>query len=210
MIDIVKESCVQTLDEALLAQQNGADRIELCSRLDLDGLTPRKDLIKSVKSRLTIPIKVMIRPREGDFIYNDQELSQMKDDILFCNSLNVSGVVFGVLNKENSIDTESIRALSNIADGPDITFHKAIDEVNSIISELDALKNIPKVSSILTSGGADNAKSGSAVIKKMIDRVAGRMIIIAAGNITKQNLKEIHSIIGAEEYHGRKIVDISK
>ena len=210
MIDIVKESCVQTLDEALLAQQNGADKIELCSRLDLDGLTPSRDLIESVKSRLTIPIKVMIRPREGDFIYNDQELSQMKDDILFCNSLNVSGVVFGVLNKENSIDTESIRALSDIADGLDITFHKAIDEVNSIISELDALKNIPNLSSVLTSGGADNAKSGSTVIKKMIDRVAGRMIIIAAGNITKQNLNEIHSIIGAEEYHGRKIVDISK
>ena len=210
MIDIIKEACVQTLDEALLAQQNGADRIELCSRLDLDGLTPSRDLIRIVESSLTIPIKVMIRPREGDFNYNHQELSQMKDDILFCKSLNISGVVFGILNKENTIDIESTRALLDIAGELDVTFHKAIDQVVSIFSELDTLKNITKVSSILTSGGADNAKSGSTIIKKMIDRVEDKVIIIPAGSITKHNLNEIHSFIGAKEYHGRKIVDISK
>ena len=210
MIDIIKEGCVQTLGEALLAQQNGADRIELCSRLDLDGLTPSRDLIRLVESRLTIPIKVMIRPREGDFNYNDQELSQMKDDILFCKSLNISGVVFGILNKENAIDIESTGALSDIAGELDVTLHKAIDQVVSIFSELDTLKNFTKVSSVLTSGGADNAKSGSVVIKKMMDRVGGRMTIIPAGSITKNNLNDIHSIIGAKEYHGRNIVDISK
>ena len=210
MIDLIKEACVQTLDEALLAQQNGADRIELCSRLDLDGLTPNRNLIRIVESRLTIPIKVMIRPREGNFNYNDQELSQMKDDILFCKSLNISGVVFGMLNKENAIDIESTGALSDIAGELDVTFHKAIDQVVSIFSELDTLKNLTKVSSVLTSGGANNAKSGSVVIKKMIDRVGDKVVIIPAGNITKDNLNKIHSFIGAKEYHGRKIVDISK
>ena len=207
---MIKEACVQTFDEALIAQQNGADRIELCSRLDLDGLTPSRDLIRSVKSKLTIPIKIMIRPRGGDFVYNDQEIEQMKNDILFCNSLKVFGVVFGVLTKENSIDIETSRKLADISSVIDITFHKAIDQVKSIISELDKLKNISNVSSVLTSGGADNAKTGSKLIKTMINKVGDRMVIIPAGKITKQNLNEIHSIIGAKEYHGRKIVDISK
>ena len=210
MINIIKESCVQTLDEALRAEKNGANRIELCSRLDLDGLTPNRELITKVASRVKIPVKVMIRPRSGNFNYTDQEINQMKDDILFCKSLCAFGVVFGILNKKNAIDIESTRALSDIAGRLDVTFHKAIDQVVSIFSQLDTLKNIAKVSSVLTSGGADNAKSGSKIIKKMIDRVEDKVIIIPAGSITKHNLNEIHSFIGAKEYHGRKIVDISK
>ena len=210
MINIIKESCVQTLDEALKAEKNGANRIELCSRLDLDGLTPNRELIIKVSSRIKIPIKVMIRPRAGDFNYTDQEINQMKDDILFCKSLCVFGVVFGMLNKNKSINIEATRALSDIAAGLDVTFHKAIDRVVSIFSELDRLKKNAKISSVLTSGCANNAKSGNVVIKKMIDSVGDRMTIIPAGSITKNNLNEIHSIIGAKEYHGRKIVDISK
>ena len=91
---MIKEACVQTLDEALIAQQNGADRIELCSRLDLDGLTPSRDLIRSVKSKLTIPIKVMIRPRAGNFVYNNQEIEQMKNDILFNLHIKERNVLF--------------------------------------------------------------------------------------------------------------------
>ena len=210
MIDIIKESCVQTLDEALIAEKNGANRIELCSRLDLDGLTPNRELITKVATRIKIPIKVMIRPRSVDFNYTDQEIDKMKDDILFCKSLCVFGVVFGILNKKNSINIEATKTLTDIAAGLDVTFHKAIDRVVSIFSELDRLKKIAKISSVLTSGGANNAKSGSAVIKKMIDSVGDRMAIIPAGSITKNNLNEIHSIIGAKEYHGRNIVDISK
>ena len=209
MIDIVKESCVQTLDEAIRAEKNGANRIELCSRLDLDGLTPNRELITKVASRVKIPIKVMIRPRSGNFNYNDQEINQMKDDILFCKSLCVFGVVFGILNKKNFIDLKSTRFLADISEGLDVTFHKAIDQVVSMFSQLDTLKNIAKVSSVLTSGGADSARSGMKVIKKMIARAGDRLVIIPAGSITRNNLNEIHTFIGAKEYHGRKIVDIS-
>ena len=82
MRDIIKEACVETFDEAILAEKKGADRVELCSRLDLDGLTPERKLIEEVLGSLNIPIKVMIRPRSGNFSYDDQELHKMRDDIL--------------------------------------------------------------------------------------------------------------------------------
>lgn len=209
MNTVIKESCVETLREALTAQKNGADRIELCSRIDLDGLTPSRELIRNVVSELTIPIKVMIRPRDGDFIYSDLELDQMKDDILFCRSVKVTGVVFGVLNEARTIDIESTKILSDVAGEIDITFHKAIDHVSSIFNELDKLIKISKVTSVLTSGGSTNALSGSEIIGNMIERTKGSLTIIPAGSITEKNLKSIHSIIGASEYHGRKIVSIS-
>ena len=72
---LIKESCVETYDEAINAESRGADRIEVCSRLDLDGLTPSKELVKRLVNDLTIPIKVMVRPRSGDFCYNDEEIN---------------------------------------------------------------------------------------------------------------------------------------
>ena len=85
-MNLIKESCVETYDEAMNAEIRGADRIELCSRLDLDGLTPSKELVKRLVSDLTIPLKVMVRPRKGDFCYSNEEINQMHDDILYFKS----------------------------------------------------------------------------------------------------------------------------
>ena len=206
MRDIIKEACVETLDEAILAEKKGADRVELCSRLELDGLTPKRKLVKQVLSALSIPIKIMIRPREGNFSYNDQELNRMKEDILFCKDLNVQGVVFGLLDQNKKIDIENMKYLSDTAGGLGITFHKAIDQTGSIIDEIDRLSAIGSISSILTSGGAFNAQSGSRYLKKLAEKYQDIITIIPAGSITKNNIHELHQKIGAKEYHGRKIV----
>ena len=206
MRNIVKEACVERLDEAILAEKNGANRIELCSRLDLDGLTPHRNMIKDVINSVKIPVKVMIRPRAGNFVYHDHELNVMKDDILYCKRVNVSGIVFGVLKKDKTVDIIATRLLSDIATGLEITFHKAIDEVSSICTELDRLRSIQAVTNILTSGGADSAMEGSDTLKEMVTRYKGQLTIIAAGKITEQNIVKVHELIGAQEYHGRKIV----
>ena len=206
MRNIVKEACVERLDEAILAEKNGANRIELCSRLDLDGLTPHRNMIKDVINSVKIPVKVMIRPRGGNFVYHDQELDVMKDDILYCKRVNVSGIVFGVLKEDKTVDLIVTKLLSDIASGLEITFHKAIDEVSSIFTELDRLKSIQAVTNILTSGGADSAMEGCDTIKEMVNRYKGQLTIIAAGKITEQNIVKVHELTGAEEYHGRKIV----
>ena len=206
MGDIIKEACVETFEEAILAEKKGADRVELCSRLDLDGLTPERKIIEKVLGALSIPIKIMIRPRAGNFSYNDQELNRMKEDILFCKDLNVQGVVFGLLDQNKTIDIEKMKYLSNIADGLEITFHKAIDQVGIIIDEIDRLLAIGSISSILTSGGAFDAQSGSRFLKKLVEKYQDIITIIPAGSITKNNIHKLHHKIGAKEYHGRKIV----
>ena len=206
MRNIVKEACVERLDEAILAEKNGANRIELCSRLDLDGLTPHRNMIKDVINSVKIPVKVMIRPRGGNFVYHDQELDVMKDDILYCKRVNVSGIVLGVLKEDKTVDLIATRLLSDIASGLEITFHKAIDEVSSIFPELDRLRSIQAVTNVLTSGGADSAMEGCDTIKEMVNRYKGQLTIIAAGKITEQNIIKVHQLTGAQEYHGRKIV----
>ncbi len=206
MRDIIKEACVETFEEAILAEKKGADRVELCSQLDLDGLTPERKIIEKVLGALSIPIKIMIRPRAGDFSYNDQELNRMKEDILYCKNLNVQGVVFGILNQNKTIDMENMKYLCDTADDLDITFHKAIDQTDSIIDEIDRLLAIDSISSILTSGGAYNAHAGSSLLKKAVEKYEDIITIIPAGSITKNNIHELHQIIGAKEYHGRKIV----
>ena len=206
MRNIVKEACVERLDEAILAEKNGAQRIELCSRLDLDGLTPHRNMIKDVINSVKIPVKVMIRPRAGNFIYHVQELDIMRDDILYCKRLNVSGVVFGVLKEDKTVDLIATRLLSDVAAGLEITFHKAIDEAGSIFTELERLRSIQAVSNILTSGAADSAMEGSDTLKEMVTRYKSQLTIIAAGKITEQNYMRVHELVGAQEYHGRKIV----
>ena len=206
MRNIVKEACVERLDEAILAEKNGADRIELCSRLDLDGLTPHRKMIQDVINSVKIPVKVMIRPRGGNFVYHGKELDVMKEDILYCKRVNVSGIVFGVLKDDKTVDLIATRLLTDMAAGLEITFHKAIDEVSSIFTEIDRLKSIQAVTIILTSGAADSAMEGCDTLKEMVTRYKDQLTIIAAGKITEQNLIKVRQLTGAQEYHGRKIV----
>ena len=206
MRNIVKEACVERLDEAILAEKNGADRIELCSRLDLDGLTPHRKMIQDVINSVKIPVKVMIRPRGGNFVYDGRELDVMKEDILYCKRVNVSGIVFGVLKDDKTVDLIATRLLTDMAAGLEITFHKAIDEASSIFTELDRLRSIQEITNILTSGAADSAMTGSHRLKEMVTRYKGQLTIIAAGKISEQNIVKVHELIGAQEYHGRKIV----
>ena len=95
---IIKEVCVDSFLDAVNAEKKGANRIELCGRLDLDGLTPSKKLIKKVFSNLNIPIRVMIRPKYPSFIYSDQDIQIMIEDINYCKELGVDGLVLGCLD----------------------------------------------------------------------------------------------------------------
>ena len=207
-MDIIKESCVETFEEAVIAERNGADRIEICSDLHLDGLTPSRKLVLRIVNSLKIPTKVMIRPRSGDFCYNMQEIKEMLDDISYFKSLDVFGVVFGVLNDDNTVNISLTNKLVDQADTLEVTFHKAIDSCDNILDELRMIIQNTKVASMLTSGGFNDAISGHETIKEMI-KIAGKNIsIIIAGSVTKHNIVSLHKLIKGEEYHGRQIVDL--
>ena len=203
---LILEACVETPEEAIRAELNGAHRLELCSRLDLDGLTPDKDLIRRTVDSLTIPVKVMIRPRAGDFVYSESELEQMIASILLCKQINVKGVVFGILDENNKLNLRQIKMLAELSKPLEVTIHKAIDLTPDILESVTSLKKIGAVSSILSSGGATTAMRGKETLREMIKRAGTVLKVIAAGNITNQNLAELHRFIGSDEYHGRKIV----
>lgn len=204
---MILEACVETIAEALAAQQNGADRIELCSNLLEGGITPSFGLISTVKSQLDIPVMVMIRPRGGNFVYGKFELEIMKQDIDLCKELKVDGVVLGLLRPdEKSIDLDKTAMLCEHAIPLEVTFHKAIDNTSDPLIEFLKLKDAQIVNRVLTSGGAASAIEGSITLNKMIQESGEELSVIVAGKVTHQNLKYIIKIIPANEYHGRKIV----
>jgi len=201
------EACVDSLESAVLAEQNGADQIELCTKLDVGGLTPDFTLIKQVQKILNIPIKAIVRPREGNFVYNDDEVEHMIDSISKCRYLGIKGVVFGTLTPDNQdLDMELVEELSAVAYPLEVTIHKAIDECTNPVKEIKKLKKIKNISSVLSSGTKNTALEGAEVLKSMIREGGERIKVIAAGKITKENLSIVRSKIGAKAYHGRAIV----
>ena len=203
---MVKEACVETVEEAIKAEANGADQIELCSRLDLDGLTPDFDVIKEVLLSIKIPVKVMIRCRSGNFSYNNSEISKMGYEIEKCKALGVNEVTLGCVTKKNEIDILATKLLVEKAYPMEVTFHKAIDLTNDIFKGLETLSRINQIKSILTSGASSTAEGGLIVIRKIVQKFQSRFNIFACGKITKDNLINLHDRIGARFYHGRRIV----
>ena len=203
---VILEACVETIQQGLLAEKNHADRIELCHRLDLGGVTPDHELIRTAVNTIKIPLKILIRPRGGDFIYSDSEVDRMKSDIKYCKSIGVEEVVLGVLNKNGEVDNRLTQMLANLASPMKVTFHKAIDSVNNFMSSLKTLSTMENIDSVLTSGTKENALAGKEYIKLASEEFSGALNIIAAGSITNANLKEIHSELNMKEYHGKKIV----
>ena len=207
-MQIIKEVCVDSLEEALKAEKNGANRIELCGRLDLDGLTPSRELIINAFSVLKIPIRVMIRPKHPSFEYSEDEINTMIDDIEFCKRIGVDGVVFGCLNKNSDFQMDQINRLSKISKPLNVIIHKAIDSTNSVLESLSLISENSNINGVLTSGGELFAINAVETLKKMLVLVPDRFEIIMAGGITFENFESLHSLINGKFYHGKKIINI--
>ena len=201
----IKEVCVESFQEALSAVEAGASRIELCENLSCGGTTPSYGTIKQVIEKLQIPVMVMIRPRGGDFCYIQDEFEIMCHDIRMCQQLGAYGVVFGLLNPDQTVDIERTTELVNLARPMQITFHKAIDLIENILLAVNQLKAIG-IDRILTSGGQITAIEGSETLKKMIDIAGDHLKIIVAGKVTFDNFDEVRKLIPSGEYHGRRLV----
>ena len=206
-MQIIKEVCVDSLDDAINAEKNGANRIELCGRLDLDGLTPSKDLIKSAFSILKIPIRVMIRPKHPSFVYSEDEISTMIDDIKFCKNLGLDGVVFGCLDEEYNFEMKQINRLSEVAKPLNVIIHKAIDSTSSVIESLLLISKNSNINGVLTSGGERFAINSAETLKKMLVLVPDSFEVIMAGGITFQNFDKLNDLVNGKFYHGKKIIN---
>ena len=203
---VVKEACVDNIQDAINAFKKGADRIEFCSNLDEDGLTPSNYDLISLKKSISIPVRVMVRPHSNTFNYNNDDLIQMKETIEFCKNQKFDGVVFGCLDDNNELDLNKIKYLADFAKPLNVIIHKAIDLTSSPVNSLKKLLEINNVNGVLSSGGFETAELGTEVLKKMINISPNEFEIISAGKITNQNFKILHEKIDGKFYHGRKIV----
>ena len=200
MSEPVLEVAANSVASALAAQAGGAVRVELCAALELGGLTPSHAAIAIAQERLGIPVHVLIRPRAGDFVFDDSECEVMRRDIGICKSLGCAGVVMGVLTVEADVDVPRCRALMDAARGISVTFHRAFDFTRDPARALDIIMALG-CDRLLTSGQAADAMAGAPLIRKLIVRAEDRITIMPGGGITAQNILAIAEATGAHEFH---------
>ena len=206
MKKIFIECCVESLSEALIAEKRGADQLELCSDLANDGLTPDTVLTEKILETISIPLKVMIRHRKGDFFYDKSDISIIKNQINSMKLIGIKHIVFGSLTHLNRINLEQIKMVSELAYPMNVTYHKAIDLSENFFEDTELLLQFKNVKSLLTSGQASTAEKGYLTLKRLLADFGKNIKIISAGSITDKNLNKIHNMIRGRYYHGRKIL----
>ncbi|HET7268773.1 MAG TPA: copper homeostasis protein CutC [Oleiagrimonas sp.] len=194
------EIAANSVASGIAAQEGGADRIELCAALGVGGITPSHGMMTLARERVHIPIHVLIRPRGGDFLYDDNELEEMQRDIHAAKSIGCEGVVIGTLDADGDVDKARCRELASAASGMHITFHRAIDVCRD---PLQALEDIIALGCgrILTSGGQPSADAGTRAIAELVARAAGRIEIMPGGGVTPDNVLAIAQHTGAAAVH---------
>ncbi|AIM24830.1 CutC-like protein [Melissococcus plutonius] len=209
---MIKEFCAENFTNIPNAITAGATRIELCDNLAVGGTTPSIGVIKETLQYTEdsrVPVMTIIRPRGGNFIYNDTELKIMETDLFETKNLGAYGVVLGCLTEKNWLDEEAMEQLIEAAEGLQITFHMAFD----LLNQADQLKAIDwladhGVSRILTHGGQADTLIEENIpwLKELINYANNKLIILPGGGITKHNLPIISKQLSVSEFHGTKIV----
>ena len=185
---------------ALAAQEGGADRIELCTALEVGGLTPTHAQIVVTRELVDLPIYVLIRPRAGDFIYSELEFETMERDIRNCAVLGCDGVVIGALDAEGNVDVSRCRALIAAAGNLGVTFHRAFDmsrDPRCALEDIVALR----CERVLSSGTRENALAGAALLRDLVVQAAGRIAVMPGAGIDAANIATIRTLSGAREFH---------
>jgi copper homeostasis protein len=176
------EICVSDVVSAIASQVGGAHRVELCAELAVGGTTPSAGAIAVACRSLSIPVHVLVRPRAGDFIYSELELTVMRHDIETAKALGASGVVLGALTRDGTIDVEQTSSLIALARPLAVTYHKAFDQVREPFEALDTLISLG-VDRILSSGGEATALLGVETLAALVERAAGRIVIMGGGRL---------------------------
>lgn len=194
------EICATNIQSARIAEFAGAQRIELCTGLDLGGLTPSYGLIRAACHHLRIPVQVLIRPREGNFTYSAEEVEIMLDDIQFCKEIGVQGVVVGALTTDHTLDVALFQKMIQVAGKMEVCCHRAFDYTVDPAAALETLIQLG-IRRVLSSGQAATAESGVLLLKEMVEQAAGRIDIMPGAGIGPNNIRFIADNTGAMEFH---------
>ena len=197
---ILVEVCVDSVVSAVAAERGGASRIELCSSLIEGGVTPSAGLIEKTRASISLPMHVMIRPRAGDFYYDEHEFETMQGDIELAKSFRADGIVLGLLNPDGTIDVGRTEQLVRRARPLAVTFHRAFDMSADVFRALEDLCLIG-VDRVLTSGGAARALLGREAIAQLVAKARGRIVVMAGSGIKPENVRALVDETGVREIH---------
>jgi copper homeostasis protein len=199
---VTLECVVENMEAAAAAERAGANRLELCVRLDAGGVTPPDALIAAVRDRVSIPVFVMIRPRAGDFVYTDDEFSDAMRQAREARERGAHGLVTGILHQNGQVDVERTRIIVEAAGDLPVTFHRAFDEVPDQSEGLEAII-AAGARRVLTSGGAATAHDGADRIAALVRQGGERITVLAGGGVRAHNVDALIARTGVTEVHAR-------
>ena len=179
----ILEICVDSLASARAAIAGGADRLELCSALTVGGLTPYTTLLEQIRRESGIPVRCLMRPRGGDFLYTQEEIQMMAAQIRELKVAGANGFVIGCLTAEGNLDIDAMKPLLEAADGAGLTLHRCIDVSRDLQQTYRDAAEIG-IDTVLTSGGAGNCMAGMEMIGNLLslrDEISGPEVLIGAG-----------------------------
>ena len=195
------EICCGSIQSAANAKAGGAVRIELCQGLIEGGTTPSPATIDYAVRDLGLRVFVLIRPRGGDFCYNELEIKTMEEDVAYCKKAGVAGIVVGFLHPDGSIDTELTRRFVKLAAPVPVTFHRAFDRCPKPLKALEQIIDCG-CARILTSGCKPTAMEGADMLQQLVKQADGRIKILAGSGVTPDNAVELKQRTNVPEIHG--------
>lgn len=194
------EVCVDSTKSAIAAWRGGADRLELCANLIIGGTSPSPALFQEIRKHTRIPLHVLLRPRFGDFCYDDYEYEILKSEVMMFRELGAEGIVIGILKENGMLDYERMQELIALASGMKITLHRAFDmccDPHQTLKEATCLG----VDMILTSGQAVNCMQGKETIAGLVEAAAGKVRIMAGSGMSAAVAAEICQDTGVRDVH---------
>ena len=194
------ESCCTDIEQIRRAQEAGARRIELCEKLAVGGVTPSAELLKAAISVATVPVNGLVRPRGGDFVFSAAEADTMLRDIERCREAGAAAVVIGALDSRGDVDMPLMRRLCDAASGMSVTFHRAFDVCADPLAAFEDVLALG-CDRLLTSGHESDAFKGRFFIAELVERAAGRIIVMPGCGVRRSNIARIAADTGAVEFH---------
>lgn len=194
------EICIDRFDSARAACDGGADRLEVCGALEAGGVTPSAGLVEACLALGSVDVMMMIRPHGGGFTYGADEQEVMRRDIELARRLGVRGVVFGALAADQRVDVATSRRLIDAARPLEVTFHRAFDLTPDPLEALDMLVELG-VERVLTSGQAPSAVAGADLIRRLVERAAGRLSVMPGAGVSGANVARLVQWTNAREVH---------
>ncbi len=194
------EVCAFNIQSAIIAEQVGAVRAELCDNPIEGGTTPSYGAIYRTRKSISIQLYPIIRPRAGSYFYDDDEFAIMLKDIEMCKQLGCDGISVGVQRKDGTIDADRLKKIVALAYPMGVTCNRAFDAVPDPYAALEAIIDAG-CERILTSGLKSAAPDATAEIKELVDKAAGRIVIMPGAGINATNIEKMIRETGATEFH---------